>query len=141
MKDSYHLDFVIIPLQTNNTVVLASDINTSSKPSTIAQSRLKEIKGPINNEVFEIYNDELPPSTRIFKTQFVDQIYHEGSNEAFQKYRLVAQAYNHNNKQNVLTQAPTIQRVSQRIILYLAIVIPNVKIALRDISQAYNQSP
>jgi hypothetical protein len=41
----------------------------------------------------------------------------------------------------VLTQSPTIQRISQRVILYIAaITIGTTGLYLRDISQAYIQS-
>ena len=40
----------------------------------------------------------------------------------------------------VLTQSPTIQRVSQRLIICLAAVLPNTKLYLRDVTQAYVQS-
>jgi hypothetical protein len=39
-----------------------------------------------------------------------------------------------------LTQSPTIQRVSQRLILCLAAIYPDKRLYLRDISQAYVQS-
>jgi hypothetical protein len=40
----------------------------------------------------------------------------------------------------VLTQSPTIQRVSQRLILCIATMKPHTHLYLRDISQAYVQS-
>ena len=58
------------------------------------------------------------------------------------KSRLVVQVYKDDNKVLVLTQSPTIQRVSQRIILALAPTLADdgVNLAIRDISQAYVQS-
>jgi hypothetical protein len=50
------------------------------------------------------------------------------------------QAYNNQEKDLVLTQSPTIQRVSQRVILCIAAIKPEAKLLLRDISQAYVQS-
>lgn len=49
------------------------------------------------------------------------------------------QAHKDAGKTKILTQASTIQRVSQRILLCYAKIIPDVKDALRDISQAYTQ--
>jgi hypothetical protein len=74
----------------------------------------------------------------------VDEIKHLGTDKAFEKSRLVVQAYNDQDKNLILTQSPTIQRVSQRIILALALTLqqkqPANAIYLWDISQAYVQS-
>ena len=54
---------------------------------------------------------------------------------------MVIQAYSDKGKDQVLCQSPTIQRISQRIILWLAILIPEkTELYLRDITQAYTQS-
>lgn len=50
------------------------------------------------------------------------------------------QSYNDAEKKFILTQASSIQRISQRIILSLDLSISNVKIHLRDLTQAYTQS-
>jgi len=70
----------------------------------------------------------------------VDNIKFAGTPKAYEKSRLVVQAYNDNDKKTVLTQGPTIQRVSQLLILCLAVSIQGLNIYLRDISQAYTQS-
>src|SRR5947207_6987717 len=70
-------------------------------------------------------------------------IKNSGTNEAYEKSRLVVQGYDDQNKSIILTQSPTIQRVSQRIILGMAVTLMNTKnLALysRDITQAYIQS-
>jgi hypothetical protein len=59
---------------------------------------------------------------------------------AFEKSRLVVQAYDNEEKKLVLTQSPTIQRVSQRLILCIAAMKPDIRLYLQDISQAYVQS-
>jgi hypothetical protein len=69
----------------------------------------------------------------------VDEIKNPGTDKAFEKSRLVVQAYNDQEKELVLTQSPTIQRVSQRLILCIA-AIGLHSLYLRDISQAYVQS-
>ena len=57
------------------------------------------------------------------------------------KSRLVVQAYNDDSKHAVLTQSPTIQRISQRVILSVAAMTSKTTgLFLRDISQAYVQS-
>ena len=64
----------------------------------------------------------------------------KGTEKAFTKSRLVVQAYNDDEKRLVLTQSPTIQRISQRVILCIAAIEEDLGLYLRDISQAYVQS-
>jgi hypothetical protein len=96
-------------------------------------SRQKELTGLLERGVFEIAHD-VPQGTRIFRSRFVDQVKHEGTAKAFEKSRLVVQAYNDSEKSKILTQAPTIQRASQRIILALTLTIPGLDVYIRDIS-------
>ncbi len=77
---------------------------------------------------------------RIFNLRFVDEIKNAGTDKAFEKSRLVVQAYNDYEKELVLTQSPTIQRVSQRLVLALSVILPDASLYLQDISQAYVQS-
>ena len=83
---------------------------------------------------------DIPTGTRIFGSRFVDQIQNKGIVNAYKKSRLVMQAYNDDGKRSILTQAPTIQRASQRLILALALMIPGLDIYIWDILQAYTQS-
>ncbi|KHJ31689.1 hypothetical protein EV44_g3301 [Erysiphe necator] len=73
------------------------------------------------------------------KKRFVDDIKHRGTEKEYAKSRLVVQMYKDDQKNSVLTQSPTLQRVSQRIILALAAMLP-CDLFLRDITQAYVQS-
>jgi hypothetical protein len=103
-------------------------------------SRQKELNGLLEKGVFEICNlDDIPQGVRLFNSRFVDEVKFPGTNKAFEKSRLVVQAYNDQEKELVLTQSPTIQRVSQRLILCIA-AIGQHELYLRDISQAYVQS-
>jgi hypothetical protein len=80
----------------------------------------------------------VPEGVRIFNSRFVDEIKNKGTEKEYKKSRLVVQAYNNSEKYMVLTQSPTIQRISQRVILYIAaITIETLGLYLRDISQAY----
>ena len=90
---------------------------------------------------FEIATD-IPQDARIFKARFVDEIKNTRTDKAFEKSRLVVQAYNDDKKSLVLIQSPTIQRVNQRIILTITPIMATNQISLniRDISQAYVQS-
>jgi hypothetical protein len=70
-------------------------------------SRQKELNGLLEKGVFEIMNSEdLPAGARIFGSRFVDQIKNEGTEKAFEKSRLVVQAFNDSEKQEILTQGP-----------------------------------
>jgi hypothetical protein len=60
--------------------------------------------------------------------------------QAFEKSRLVEQAYKDADEKGVLTQSPTIQRASQCLLLSLAASIEGMEIYLHNISQAYTQS-
>jgi hypothetical protein len=92
--------------------------------------------------MFEVTKlENIPSGTRLFNSRFVDEVKNAGTDAAFEKSRLVVQAYNDEEKKLVLTQSPTIQRVSQRLILILTAMKindnNNVHLYLRDISQAY----
>jgi len=103
-------------------------------------SRQKELAGLLEKGVFEITKlADVPQGVRLFNSRFVDEIKNPGTDKAFEKSRLVVQAYNDQEKELVLTQSPTIQRVSQRLILCIAAMGPH-SLYLRDISQAYVQS-
>jgi hypothetical protein len=115
--------------------------DTQSKPQPdFTSSRQKELDGLIKRGVFEfVRNTDTPADARIFNSRFVDQIKLEGTPKAYEKSRLVVQAYKDDGKKTVLTQSPTIQRVSQRLILCLALYA-DLDIHVRDITQAYTQS-
>jgi hypothetical protein len=82
----------------------------------------------------------VPPRIRIFGSRFVDEIKQANTPQAFAKSRLVVRAYRDVGKQQVLTQSPSIQRVSQRLMICLSVSLPNHQLHLRDITQAYVQS-
>jgi transposase InsO family protein len=107
-----------------------------------AASRLAEVTGLKEKGVFKIVlPEDVPIGIRIFDVRFVDEIKNPGTEKAFEKSRLVVQAYRDDEKHTVLTQSPTIQRVSQRIILCIGAMRPGkIRLYLRDISQAYVQS-
>jgi hypothetical protein len=105
-------------------------------------SRQAEIEGLLEKGVFAVtLRSEVPEGIRIFNSRFVDEIKNEGTDKELRKSRLVVQAYNDQEKYAVLTQSPTIQRISQRIILSIAAMTTETTgLYLRDISQAYVQS-
>lgn len=114
---------------------------TNEAPIQFASSRQKELSGLLGNGVFDIVKIvDIPPGIRIFNSRFVDEVKNAGTSDAFEKSRLVVQAYKDGEKDTVLTQSPTIQRVSQRLVLALVAMLPDMKLYLRDITQAYTQS-
>ncbi|KAI0991798.1 hypothetical protein K3495_g16389, partial [Podosphaera aphanis] len=80
---------------------------------------------------------------RIFKSRLVNEVKSKTTDSPYEKSRLVIQAYNDEGKEIILTQSPTIQRASQRLIAALAPSIfrlGNNNLYLRDVTQAYVNS-
>jgi hypothetical protein len=102
-----------------------------------------EIEQLIKAGVFEFirFGREVQ-SSQLFKAHIINKI--KGQNiKPYEKSRLVVQGYNNSGKETVLTQSPTIQRCSQRLILALALSLiqaGNHILTGRDITQAYPQS-
>ncbi len=106
-----------------------------------AAFRQKEINDLIEKDVFQsVRTDDVSPDVRIFNFRFVNEIKHFDTDKAFEKSRLVVQAFNDQNKNLVLTQSFTIQRVSQRLIVCLIAVFSKMNLYLRNITQTYVQS-
>ena len=124
--------------------ITAADIQIRAPDLGFAQSRRKELDGLFEQGAIEVVDiSTVPKDSTFFKSRFVDKIKFAGTDKAYKKSRLVVQGYGDTAKQQILTQAPTIQRASQRILLGLA---PSLRLHggmtlyLRDISQAYVQS-
>jgi hypothetical protein len=130
------------PLLTAITDVTTVHLSQGNANTQFAASRQKELTGLLEKGVFEITKlADVPQGARLFNSRFVDKIKNKGTDKAYEKSRLVIQAYNDKEKELVLTQSPTIQRVSQRLILCIAAMKhPEAQLYLRDISQAYVQS-
>ena len=110
-------------------------------PGPFVESRKKEINDLFEKGCFEIVSaSDVFHEVRIFNSRFVDEIKNIDTIDAYEKSRLVVQAYNDDGKTEVLTQTPTIQRMSQRLILALAVNMSHLSFFLRNISQAYVQS-
>ncbi len=124
-----------------STTYISFMINISSIDSLFTASRAKEIVELLKKGVFVSVNrDDVSIDIRIFNSRFVNEIKHSGTEKAFEKSRLVMQAFKDQNKTLVLTQSSTIQRVSQRLILCLATMFSHMKLYLRNITQVYVQS-
>lgn len=121
--------------------LLPSESAPFSASGPFTESRQKEINGLMEKGVFRVVPiSQVPRNTRIFNSRFVDKVKNIGTAAVYEKSRLVVQAYNDHEKETILTQAPTIQRMSQRLILALAAIHPHLNLFLRDITQAYVQS-
>lgn len=83
----------------------------------------------------------MPVSIWVFIFQFVDEIKNADTNKAFEKLRLVVQAYNNFNKDFLLIQLPTIKQVSKYLIVCLAAIFQNniTKLCLYNVTQIYIQ--
>ena len=102
--------------------------------------RQKEISGLLKKKIFKLVNHvEIPLNARIFNARFVDEIKNADIEKTFEKSRFVMQTYNDQIKNFVLTQSPTIQRVSQRLIICLANIFSNSKLYFRNVIQIYVQ--
>ena len=89
---------------------------------------------------YVLTDHDIPKGARIFGSRFVDEVKHQGTDKAFEKSRLILQAYQDSEKSLVLTQFPTIQRMSQCFLICLAAMKDDATLYLRDISQVYVQS-
>ena len=112
-------------------------IRDPAPPFKTAQKH--EIQGLIDKGVFALVrSDSVKNTIRIFHSRFVNDIkYKDGA--PYEKSRLVVQAYNDAGKSEIMTQSPTIQRASQRLIMCFA-MIRDGTLCTRDISQAYTNS-
>ncbi len=127
------------------TVFLQDDVDSSSSTfaliSTFTELRRKEINDLLKRQIFEIIIiSEVLKNVRIFNFRFVDEIKHPDISQAYEKYRLMIQTYNDHEKTLMLTQAPIIQRMRQRIILVIAASMNDCHLYLKNITQTYSQS-
>ncbi|EED12716.1 hypothetical protein TSTA_052390 [Talaromyces stipitatus ATCC 10500] len=102
-----------------------------------------EIDSLIANGTFKILHraDMDLRGIRIFNSRLVNEI--KGKNEIpYEKSRLVIQGYNDAGKNKILTQAPTIQRASQRLLVSLipTLIEMGMVVEIWDITQAYTQA-
>jgi len=116
-------------------------ITTPRQP--FQESQQREIDSLITRGVFEFVRyDPNVHKGRIFNSRLVNEVKGKSTETPYEKSRLIIQAYNDARKGVILTQSPTIQRASQRLILALApsLVRRSIKLFSRDITQAYVQS-
>jgi hypothetical protein len=117
-------------------------IPTAGEPFSLSDQ--KEVDALIGRGifVFQKYNPEKHGNIRIFKSRMVREIKGKETDSPYEKSRLVIQGHSDQGKELVLTQSPTIQRASQRILVALApsLIRQGMMLWIRDITQAYTQS-
>jgi hypothetical protein len=118
-------------------------ITTSGEPFEASMNA--ELEGLRAAGVFKIVRLDYKKHghVRIFNSRFVNEIKGK-TTTPFEKSRLVIQAYGDDGKVVILTQSPTIQRSSQRIIMVITPSLFQIdkrfQLWIRDITQAYTQS-
>ena len=103
----------------------------------------KEIDQLSERGVFEFVKydpDGVHKIIRLFKSRIVREVKGKTDNP-YEKSRLVIAGHSDVDKTQILTQSPTIQRVSQRLPIAIAACLHlSTALELRDITQAYPQS-
>ncbi|KID81354.1 Ribonuclease H-like protein [Metarhizium guizhouense ARSEF 977] len=91
---------------------------------------------------FELYDPVKHAKLRIFDSRMVNEIKGKDTAAPYEKSRLVIRGYNDDGKAFILTQSPTIQRASQRLMIAIAPCLfqRGIILWIRDITQAYVQS-
>lgn len=117
-------------------------INTPGEP--FKESDAKEINDLITQGVFnfEMYDETKHGGHRIFGSRMVREVKSK-TDKPYEKSRLVIAGQSDDEKRTLLTQSPTIQRMSQRLILSLAPTLIGkyrMSLTLRDITQAYTHA-
>jgi hypothetical protein len=117
-------------------------ITTPGEP--FEESDAKEIDALLARNVLELirFDPHEHNGQRLWKTRLVREIKGK-TTQPYEKSRLVVQGYGDDEKKEILTQSPTIQRMSQRLVLALGPSLTRLvgaKAELRDITQAYIQS-
>ena len=129
--------------ETNISIFLQNDSQNDQllQLASFVESRKKEINDFFEKDCFEIVPAaNLPREIKIFNSRFVDEIKNINTANAYEKSRLMMQAYNDEKKIEMLTQTFTIQRMSQRLILTLTANMSHLNLFFRNISQIYVQS-
>jgi hypothetical protein len=121
-------------------VIFNAIIDSVNIDSSLISFRQKEIAELLEKDVFlSINKRDVSADVRIFNSRFVNEIKHSETEKAFEKFRLMIQAFNDQIKILMLTQSSIIQRISQRLIICLVVSMSQMKLYLRNITQIYVQ--
>ena len=102
-------------------------ITTAGAP--FQESTRVEIESLMAGGVFNIVQWDPAKHTgkRIFNSRIVNEVKGKTTQHPYEKSRLVIQAYNDEGKAMILTQSPTIQRISQRLLLAFGLALMKKK--------------
>ena len=129
-----------LPARYQNFVDVIVLLQNEAVSSPFVESRRKEVNELLKKNCYEVvFIESVSEEIKIFNSRFVNEIKNQKMTAAFEKSRLVVQIYNDHEKLIILTQISIIQRMSQRLILALAVSIDH-SLYLQDISQIYVQS-
>lgn len=116
-------------------------ITTQGAP--FEESDRAEMESLLQNGTFEILRiNPRKEYGRIFNLRLVREVKGR-TTQPYEKSRLVLAGHSDKGKEEILTQSPTIQRMSQRLLLALGVSLiasHGMQCELRDITQAYVQS-
>ena len=102
-----------LPARSQHMVDISILLQNDTSQPLFSKSRRKKINSLLEKSAFEVVAIlDIPSRMKLFHSRFVDEIKNEGTATAFQKSRLVVQAYNDHGKEEILTQSPSIQRMS-----------------------------
>jgi hypothetical protein len=124
-------------------IKLRTDGIITTPGAPFEESDRTEIEALIANGTFQILMfDPNKHKGRIFNLRLVREIKGK-STQPYEKSRLVFAGHSDTEKEEILTQSPTIQKMSQRLLLAIGVSLMatyDMQCELRDIIQAYIQS-
>lgn len=82
---------------------------------------------------------EIPEGHSIFGSRFINELKCVGE-ALIKKSRLIAQNYADDGAISNASSAPTVQKLSQRVLISIAAAFPELRTFVRDITQAYLQA-
>lgn len=85
---------------------------------------MKESNGPIERGVIEVADESEAQGLRIFGSRFADTVEKVGTEDKFDKSRLVVQDFK--DKPEISTFGPTVQRAKQRLLFALCVCDPEL---------------
>lgn len=104
--------------------------------SAFKSSKEQEFKELMERNVFQYVKESDAEGHRMYVFRFVDSLKNKGMPNVYEKSRWVVQAYN-DLDHGFLVYAPTVQRVSQQILLIICAMDQALCLPTRDVSQAY----
>lgn len=118
-------------------------IINQSRRGDFTKSNRSELEGLMHGKSLTIVPREEAQEHRVYRMRFEDSVKFEGQPNEYRKSRLIRQGYKYHSH-GLFTQAPTIQRSSQRLLMCLVPTLCHISLNFgiyqRDENQAHNQS-